>query len=225
MNTHTSTIPATTVRTRATTSLLVAGAVGGPLWAVASLTQAATRTGFDITRPPVSVLSNGDLGWVQIANFLIAGLLALAGAAGSRLTLNGGPGGTWAPILHAVQGAGLIVAGGFRLDPLDGFPPGTPPGTPTSMSGVAVVHNLGGSLAFVAMIAVCFVLARWFTTTHRGWAISGRCAGGLFAAGLVWAFSGRPAGALTLLLGVVIAWTWITISLAYLARTRGKGPS
>ena len=36
--------------------------------AVVSLTQAATRAGFDLTRHPLSALSNGDLGWLQITN-------------------------------------------------------------------------------------------------------------------------------------------------------------
>jgi hypothetical protein len=59
--------------TTSTSSLLRAGAVAGPLWLTVSLTQATIRPGFDITRHPLSVLSNGDLGWIQITNFLTAG--------------------------------------------------------------------------------------------------------------------------------------------------------
>jgi hypothetical protein len=34
------------------------------------------RQGFEITRHDVSLLSNGNQGWIQITNFLVAGLLS-----------------------------------------------------------------------------------------------------------------------------------------------------
>jgi len=39
---------------------------------------------------PVSVLSNGDLGWIQIASFVTNGLLFAACAVGMRRALRGG---------------------------------------------------------------------------------------------------------------------------------------
>jgi hypothetical membrane protein len=42
------------------------------------------RPGFDIKRHAISVLSLGDLGWIQIATFLITGLLTIASAVGMR---------------------------------------------------------------------------------------------------------------------------------------------
>src|SRR5438128_1850429 len=56
-------------------TLLACGAVAGPLFVIVGFGQAFTRPGFDLTRHPLSVLSNGDLGWLQIANFLVSGLL------------------------------------------------------------------------------------------------------------------------------------------------------
>lgn len=56
-----------------TRSLLTCAVVASPLWAVVSLAQAVVREGFDITRHPLSALSNGGLGWLQITNFLLAG--------------------------------------------------------------------------------------------------------------------------------------------------------
>jgi hypothetical protein len=158
-------------------------------------------------------LANGDLGWIQVATFLLTGALTLGYAVAARRVLCGGPAGTWGPILLAVQGAGLLVAGAFRLDPMDGFPPGTPAGPPTSMSWPAMVHNAAGSLTFLSMIALCFVLARRFGAIgHRRWAVYGRICGLAFAAGLVWALAGGRGGSLTLFLGVVAAWTWIALS-------------
>jgi Protein of unknown function (DUF998) len=100
--------------TTSTPSLLRCGAVAGPRWLTVSLTQAATRPGFDITRHPFSVLSNGDLGWIQITNFLTAGVLTLAGAVGARRRLRGGPARTWAPILLAVQAPSPASSGSTR---------------------------------------------------------------------------------------------------------------
>src|SRR6266700_4827443 len=122
------TAPSTTRR------LLAGGALAAPLFVVSALAQAATRPGYDLTRHPVSVLSNGDLGWIQIGTFLVTGFLTLGYAVAARRVLSGGRAGTWGPVLLAVQGAGLVVAGAFRLDPLDEFPPGTPAGQPASMS-------------------------------------------------------------------------------------------
>ena len=74
---------------RATRVLVTAGVVAGPLFVIVGLVQAVTRDGFDLTRHPLSLLSLGDRGWVQIANFIIAGVLMLLFAAGTRRSLGG----------------------------------------------------------------------------------------------------------------------------------------
>jgi hypothetical protein len=85
------------------------------------------------------------------------------------------------------------------------------------MSWHAIVHNAAGSLAFLSMIGLCFVLARRFTATgYRRWAASGRVCGVVFTAGLVWALTGGRDGALTLFVGVTAAWLWIAASAARL---------
>jgi hypothetical protein len=63
-------------------NLLACGLVAGPLFIAASLTQAFTRKGFDLARHPISLLSLGAPGWVQIANFVVCGILYLLGAVG-----------------------------------------------------------------------------------------------------------------------------------------------
>lgn len=57
---------------RATGLLLTGGAVAGPIYLISGFTQAFTRPGFDITRHPFSILSNGPLGFIQISTFLPA---------------------------------------------------------------------------------------------------------------------------------------------------------
>src|SRR3977135_2182016 len=106
--------PAATTVTRL---LLACGVVAGPLFMVVALVQAFTRPGFDLRRHAISMLSLGDLGWVQIAHFELPGLLAIALAVGMRRALHPGPAGTWGPPLIAAYGLGFIIAGIFRIDP------------------------------------------------------------------------------------------------------------
>ncbi len=77
-----------------TRALLACGVVAGPLYVVVGLIQALTRDGFELGRHPLSLLSNGDLGWIQIINFLVTGLLTVACAVGMRWVLQPGRGGT-----------------------------------------------------------------------------------------------------------------------------------
>jgi hypothetical protein len=195
-------------RDRSTTALLLCGAVAAPIFIVTALSQAALRPGFDITRHAVSLLSNGGLGWIQIATFLTTGPLSIAGAVGMRRSLSGISGGRWAPALLAVFGAGLTGAGLFRADPAFGFPPGTPANATGFASWHGVLHSVCGGASFLALIAACFVLARAFATGgQRRSAIISCVVAVLFAAGL--ANGPGPDGPLTLFLGVSVAWLWV----------------
>ncbi|WP_113704467.1 DUF998 domain-containing protein [Nonomuraea lactucae] len=202
---------ATTTATVATRALLACGAAAAPLWATVSLAQAATREGFDLTRHPLSVLSNGSLGWLQITNFVVAGLLYMAGAAGLRRTLHGTPGGTWAPRLILVNGIGMIASGLLVMDPGDGFPIGTPYGMPDTLTWHCYGHLAARSISFTAMIAACYVLGRHFSRAgNRGLAIASRAAGTALLLGDGWAMSGGKAGSLTLAVGAITAMLWIS---------------
>jgi hypothetical protein len=77
------------------TTLLTCGAVAGPIFIVVGFAAALTRNGFDLGKHPLSLLSVGDHGWIQISNFVVAGLLFVASAVGIRRALNHGRGGTW----------------------------------------------------------------------------------------------------------------------------------
>ena len=198
---------------RSTQARLAALAISGPLFAVVSLTQAVTRDGFSLTRHPLSMLSTGSLGWLQVTTFLVTGALILTGAGGLARALRGQPGGTWAPRLLAVTGAGLLAAGPLRLDPADGFPAGTPLGQPDSYSWHAYAHNAVSSIAFLALIAACFVLGRSFSRTgDRLSAVLSRVVGAVFTVGNAWAISGGRAGALTVAIGALSAMLWVSLT-------------
>jgi hypothetical membrane protein len=201
--------------TNRTRSLLTCAAVAGPLWAAVSLAQAATRDGFDITRHPLSILSNGSLGWLQITNFVVAGVLTIVGAAGLRRALPS----RWLPRLVAANGVGLLAAGIFVMDPADGFPAGTPDGMPRTLSWHSYGHMAAGTVAFTASIAACYVLARHFASAgRRGFAAASVFARTALLVGDLWAMSGGVAGSLTLAIGAITAMLWISAVAGHLAR-------
>jgi hypothetical protein len=153
-------------------NLLYCGIVAGPLFIAATLIQAFTRTGFDLARHPLSLLSLGSLGWVQIVNFVVSGTLYVLGAVGQRAALRRSRGGTWGPLFVGLSGIGLIIAGVFTADPGAGFPPGAPAGAPT-MSWHGLLHEIGFMLSFVGAIGACAVFARRYAALgRRGWMVA-----------------------------------------------------
>jgi hypothetical protein len=216
---------------RITRSLLGYGVVAGPLYVAVSLAQALTRDGFDLSRHAWSLLANGDLGWIQIANFIVAGAMTVAGAVGLRRAFASRPqasgphaaeprGRRWGPVLLAGYGVSLIGAGVFRADPALGFPVGTPDAS-TAMSWHGALHFAVGGVGFAGLIAACFVLASRFTRTgSRGLAWFSRITGVVFLAGFAGIASGS-AGPTTLafVAAVLVAWAWVSTVCVHHYRT------
>jgi hypothetical protein len=200
--------------TRTARTLAGCGVVAGPLFIVAALAQMPARAGFHPTRDAVSLLSIGHLGWIQVVNFLVTGALYIAGATGMRRLVRSGPGRRWIPALLYVCGAGIAGGGVFHPDPGDGFPPGTPADASVVSSWHGVLHQVCGTSAFLALIALCFVFGRRFARAgQRRMAVGSRIAGTLFAVALPAA--GAPGGgALTLCAGVAIGMFWTAFASA-----------
>ncbi len=149
---------------RLTTRLLLAcGPLGSLLWVTVSLVEGATRPGYSAWRHAVSQLSLGELGWMNVANFIIGGLLILGFALGLRRALRTSRGAVWGPRLVAAVGLCLIVAGIFPIDPSLGYPPGAG-GTHTPQG---LVHAIAGTALIGFVGATCFVLARRFAADAR----------------------------------------------------------
>lgn len=154
-----------------TKTLLACGVIGGPLFVGAFLVEGATRSGYDPLRHPVSSLALGDYGWMQTANFIVAGLLTLAFAVGVRRVFRPPEGPTWGPLLVGVWAVGLLGAGIFVTDPVSGYPSGTPDRL-SGHSWHGVLHDAFSLAAFAALAAACFVFGRCFAACgERGWAI------------------------------------------------------
>ena len=193
--------------TRVTRSLLGYGVIAGPVYVTVSLAQVFTRRGFDPLRHEWSLLANGHLGWIQIANFVLSGLMMVAAAVGLRRA----KGGRWAPRLWAGYGLGLVSAGIFRADPSLGFPPGTPAG-PGAVTWHGMLHLVSAMIGFGCLIASCVVLARRMSAEgRRGWAACSWGTGVVFLAAFAGVASGGGSVATTLgfVAAVLLAWAWI----------------
>jgi hypothetical membrane protein len=191
-----------------TRTLLGVLALAGPLWAVVALTQAATRDAFDLSRHPLSMLSLGSLGWLQITNFVIAGLLTVVGAAGVKRAMPS----KWAPRLVVLYGIGYILCGVFVMEPSDGFPAGTPLGTSGSLAWHTIVHLLVGTVAFIALTAALFVFGRYFARRkERGWAWGARIAAAAVIVADFASMAQVPAGSAVLATGVIAAMLFLSL--------------
>lgn len=203
----------------ATRTLLTCGAVAGPLYIVVVVLQVLTRDGFDVGRHPASMLSNGEHGWIQVANFAVSGLLFVAGAAGLRRARGpAGWDGTWGPRLVGVFGAGMVAAACFSADPADGFPPGTPLGPPTGMSTPGMMHFLVSEVAFLALLVACFGYGRRFGAAgRRGWAALSTVTGVLFLAAWVamFALQGSRVANVAFALAIALVLAWASLLAAY----------
>lgn len=204
--------------TAVTRSLLGYGVLAGPAYVLVSVAQALTREGFDLTRHPWSLLANGPLGWIQIANFLLTGVMTVAFAAGLRRALRAGPGATWAPRLIGAYGLSLVAAGVFRADPAAGFPVGTPTGA-VRISWHGGLHLLAGAIGFGCLVAACLLLGRRFGAEgRRSWAAFSRVTGVLFLAAFVGiaAGAGSAATVLPFVAAVVLVSAWMSATAAHL---------
>lgn len=177
-----------------------AGLIAGPLYVIVSLIEVVTRDGFDPRRHAWSQLAHGDLGWIHSANLIVSGLLVVAASTGWRRLLPGRAG-----TLLAVYGLSMVVAGVFRADPGNGFPPGTPETVPLSTPGL--VHFAAGGVGFPCLVAACFLVAR------RLLPVFSRVTGTVFGAGFLalLAGGGQAWSLLAFTAAVVLASAWIAV--------------
>jgi hypothetical protein len=149
--------------------LLLAGLLIGPLFVVTFLVEGALRHGYHPMRHPVSSLALGPTGWIQVANFLVAGALTLIFAIGLRRSLKPGPGTVAGPVLLAIWGVSLLGDGIFVTDPVNGYPPGTL-ASPQRPSWHGVLHDLVFGLpGFACFAAAMLVFAYAFARRRAPW--------------------------------------------------------
>ena len=130
--------------------------------------QGLVRQGFSLTAHPLSLLSVGALGWIQILNFVVSGLFFLLFAEGIQRVL--APMSFWIPLLFKAYGLLTIAGGIFVIDPMLGFPPGTPNGLPATLSWHAIAHNLIFFAIFLCIVLIEFIFSRRYAKEKMwGW--------------------------------------------------------
>ena len=200
---------------RSTRTLLIAGALAGPLFAVLATGQVLLRDGFDLRRHPLSLLATGGPGFVQVANFVLAGIGVLCLAVAVRRTIPDGVGRRWLAPLIAIFGLGLVASGVFVMDPENGFPIGTPEGPAPVTSWHGIAHIVAATVAFTGLAAACIVLAVRMGRRRAGWAtVLNACAALVFLAPV------NPAWAsIQVAVNGLVAFTWTTAVALWLLRS------
>jgi hypothetical protein len=176
---------------------------------------------------PISLLALGDLGWMQVTNFLGFGLLMAGFALGLAQSADGrADPSRWGAVLVGIFAAGIVAAGLFAADPGGGYPPSS-----QASSGTGTLHDLATLVVFVALIAAAAVFAWAFARKGRTrWAVYSALSSALVVLGFVLtivAFNGTgnlsDVAGLVQRLTVLVGWTWLTL-LALDARRRFDRP-
>ena len=195
--------------------LLIAGAAAGPIFAAVATAQVLLREGFDLWRHPLSQLATGGPGFVQIANFVLAGLGVLCLAIGVHRTITEGVGRRWLAPLIAVFGLGLIASGAFVMDPENGFPIGTPDGPAATMSWHGIAHLVAATVAYTGLAAACIVLTVRMARLRTIWAAVLNA-----GAALVFLAPVNPAWmSIQVAVNGLVAFTWTTAVAVWLLRS------
>ena len=184
------------------------GTAGAWLFVLVFLADGATRPGYDQVRQPVSALALGPRGRVQTANFLVCGLLIIAGAfALAPLLLTAAVG---------VFGLALVASGLFPMDPMRGYPPGTPEGDLPEPSRSHVLHDRAGAVVFMSLPVAALVAALTSDDPLWGWYSAVTCAAtavGAGAFGHAWEKDSPRAGLLQRAT-IVAGWAWLGLAFA-----------
>jgi len=207
-------------------TLLACGVIVSPLFVIVFLVEGATRAYYDPLRHPVSSLAFGDSGWTQRANFLVAGFLILAFALGLRRALRPLRGPTWGPLLVGASAVGLLGAGIFVADPMNGYPPGTPDKR-LDYSAHGVLHDLFSAPVFLGLPVACFVFGHWFATRgKRGWAAYSAVTGVVSVSAFILSSAGfAQTGGLVDLAGLfqrvtlIVGFGWLTLLAVHFLRS------
>lgn len=195
-------------------AFLMLGILAGPLYLLVGIAQGLLRPGFSFARHPLSLLSNGDFGWIQTVNFAVTGLAVVATAlAVARIA--GHPGRPTAWALGAF-GAGVALAAVFPADPMDGFPPGTPLGPPTSFSTPGLLHFVISAVAFTCFGASALLASRVLARRgERGMSRVSLTCGLVMLLGFFGGFA-FPSPVAGIWISVATGWGWLSATSRHL---------
>jgi len=193
---------------------LLVGAIVPPLFVAIFLIGGLIHPGYNAITDYVSELSRGEMGWLQVLNFVILGIGMLTFAAGIRWGAGRGAGSTAGPIIFALVGVASLVGGIFVTD-LHTAKVATTSGT---------IHDLAALLIFAGATVASFVFARRFHNRMRIYSI----ATGLFVVASFVALSPLTSAfdilGVTQRVTVIAAFAWITVLALALRAERALPP-
>jgi hypothetical protein len=133
--------------------------VGSALFVAVFAVEGWLRPGYNPLGTYVSDLSLGPRGWIQIANFVVVGVLILIFARGVADEFREGKASRAGPLLLAIIGFSLLVSGPLVTDPAS---------TPREhWSWHGTLHQVFGALVFSLAPVSCFVFWRRFRADPR----------------------------------------------------------
>jgi hypothetical protein len=142
------------------------GAIAGPLFVITVLIEGAARTHYSAFLYPLSSLSIGNMGWAQISNFIITGILLLFFSLGLKQVFNATGSKFRGPLLIGLAGIGLIGAGIFVTDPVFGYPANEPLRL-RQFTFHGHLHDLFSMFVFICLPWACFVFRKNFIRTGK----------------------------------------------------------
>lgn len=171
------------------------------------LVLGAVKPGYDARARFVSEGSVGELGWIQIVNFVVLGVALLAFTAALWNSYGDEVSGRLGAGLMAAVSVGLILAGAFVTDP----------GTKI-VSRHGLVHVIASMVVFGGLMLACLAFA-WRLRANGEFATYSVATGLFIPIGIVViTAAGRWTGLAQRVL-IIVAWTWITLLAWRLART------
>lgn len=148
--------------------LLLCGVIAGPLFIITFFIAGTLHPHYSPMRNSVSALADGRLGWLQVANFEITGLLIMIFAFGIRRYFRQVHENTGRASLFVVVAVAVIGAGIFKTDMRGFYYPG-PFVIPLEHTWHGTLHVMFSLTGFLVLATACFVFARQF----RRWQLTG----------------------------------------------------
>ena len=131
-----------------------AGIIGPTLFVGIFMLEGWLRPSYEPLKMYVSELSLGLRGWIQIANFVVFGLLLLVFTRAVAAEFQSGKASRGGIILLTILAICFLISGPFVMDP---------PSTPQNqMTFQGTLHGIFGAIVFLLMPVSCFVFLRRF---------------------------------------------------------------
>ena len=138
----------------------LAGVVGPAVFVATFTAEGLLRRGYDPLRMYISALSLGPRGWIQIANFIVLGVLLFVFTRGVAAEFTAGKASRGGLLLLTVLSLLFMVSGPFVMDPT---------GTPLNLATIhGTIHGIAGGIVFLLMPITCIVYLRRFRA-DRNW--------------------------------------------------------